>query len=138
MKLIITVFLSILLISCVSYRPIFAPNVKYKTVGDRVANQDTDICMEEADRYLKASKKRRAAKEGARGMGVGAIFGAMWGLFNGDVGDVVRGAAVGAGIGGATRGGSVLAEDKFTPDHIKQRYVSGCLGDQGYRILGWE
>jgi len=138
MKLIITVILSFLLISCISYRPIFSPNHKFNAVGQEVANQDADKCLKEADQYLKASKKRRAAKEAVRGAAVGAVFGLIWGVLTGDADEIVKSAAIGAGIGGITRGGGVLAEDKLTPDQIKQRYVSQCLGGKGYRIIGWE
>lgn len=137
MKKIFTILLCLSLISC-SYNPIFAPNTKFKTVGEKVANQDAKKCSDEAEKYLSASKKRRAAKEGARGLGIGAIFGAIFGLLTGDVSGVVKSAAIGAGIGGATKGGKVLAEDKLTPGKIKQRYVSMCLSKKDYQIIGWE
>jgi len=133
-----TTILALLLITSCTYRPIFAPNPKFNTVGEDVANQDADLCMAEADKFLKASKKRRAAKEGIRGAGLGALFGALWGLLTGDADEIVKSAAIGAGIGGATKGGGVLAEGKLTPDQIKQRYVSQCLNQKGYQIIGWE
>jgi predicted lipid-binding transport protein (Tim44 family) len=137
MKYISSLLIIILLTSC-SYRPIFAPNQKFKNVGEQKANQDAEQCSEEADKYLKASNKRRAAKEGARGAGIGAIFGAAWGLLTGDRTAILKSVAIGAGVGGAVKGGGVLAEDKLTPSQIKQRYVSMCLGSKGYSILGWE
>ena len=136
-KITFSLFLIISLVSC-SYRPIFAPNHKFKTSGEGVANQDADQCLKEGEEYLAKSRRRRAAKEGARGLGIGAIFGAIFGLFTGDIKGVVKSAAIGAGVGGAVRGGSVLAEDKLKPDQIKQRYVSMCLSKKGYQILGWE
>lgn len=137
-KSIFVILLCLTLASCSSYRPIFSPNHKFNSVGAEVANQDADKCMKEADEYLKASKKRRALKEGGRGAGIGAIFGAIFGLFTGNINGVVKSAVIGAGIGGVAKGGSVLAEDKLTPDAIKQRYVSACLGQKDYQILGWE
>ena len=137
MKKIFVLFLCFILVSC-SYRPIFAPNTKFERVGEERANQDFENCNEKAEKYLAASKRRRAAKEGARGLGIGAIFGAIFGLLTGDVGGVAKSAAVGAGVGGAVKGGSVLAEDKLKPGQIKQRYVSRCLANKGYEILGWE
>lgn len=99
--------------SCASYTPIFAPNYKFKSVGEDKANEDAKKCMEEADAYLKKSKQRRAVKETARGAGIGAFFGAVWSLFTGNSQQIVKSAAVGAGVGAVTKGGSVLAEDKL-------------------------
>lgn len=131
------ILLCVIMASC-SYRPIFAPNHKFKSVGADIANQEADKCMKEADEYLKESKKRRALKEGARGVGIGAIFGAIFGLFTGNINGVVKSAVIGAGVGGVVKGGSVLAEDKLKPDEIKKRYVAICLGQKDYQILGWE
>lgn len=136
-KSIIIITLTCSVMSC-SYRPIFAPNAKFKTSGEKIANQDADQCQEEAEKYLKASKKRRAVKETARGAGMGALFGVIFGLFTGNVRGVVKSAAIGAGIGGAIKGGGVLAEDRLKPDQIKQRYISRCLSKKGYHIIGWE
>ncbi|MBL6665126.1 MAG: hypothetical protein ISQ34_04710 [Rickettsiales bacterium] len=137
MKKLFILFLSFALVSC-SYKPIFAPNTKFETVGEEKADQDFENCNEKAEKYLAASKKRRAAKEGVRGAGIGAIFGAIFGLFTGDIARVAKSAAIGAGAGGVTKGGSVLAENKLKPDQIKQRYISRCLSHQGYEIIGWE
>jgi len=137
MKKIFSILLCFSLISC-SYRPIFSPNAKFKTVGQTVANKDADKCIKEAKEYLSASKKRRAAKEGARGLGIGAIFGAIFGLLTGDISSVAKSAAVGAGIGGVAKGGGVLAEGTITQDQIEQRYVSMCLSQKNYQIIGWE
>jgi hypothetical protein len=119
MKLIFSISLTMLLLSC-SYRPIFSPNTKFERVGQEQANYDADLCMDEAKDYLKASKKRRAAKEGVRGAGMGAIFGTIFGILTGDTDAIIKSAAVGAGVGATTRAGSVLAEDKLTPGQIKR------------------
>ena len=124
-KSLIIVTLTCSLISC-SYRPIFAPNAKFNVVGEEKAHHDAKQCEIAAEKHLKASKKRRALKETARGAGMGALFGIIFGLFTGNVRGVVKSAAIGAGIGGAVKGGSVLAEGKLKPDQIKQRYVSMC------------
>jgi outer membrane lipoprotein SlyB len=138
LKIIVITFLTIILSAC-SYRPIFNPNIKYKSVGEEVAQSDADICMQEANEYLKASKKRRAAKETARGIGWGSILGGIFGfLIGGDSVGLIKGVAAGAGTGAITGGGGVLAEDTLKPDQIKQRFVSNCLSQKGYQILGWE
>ncbi|MFT6076957.1 MAG: hypothetical protein ACJATU_000149, partial [Rickettsiales bacterium] len=78
-RIFVITLLVISLSSC-SYRPIFNPNNKYRSVGDEVAQSDADLCMEEASAYLKDSKKRRAAKETARGIGWGSIAGGVFGF----------------------------------------------------------
>jgi len=138
-KSFIAIITSLSLVSCISYRPIFEPNEKYKTVGEVQAGKDADACMKEADEYLKASKKRRMAKEGARGAGFGAIIGGIFGfLFGGNVKGLATGVAAGAGVGAVSGAGGVAAEDNLKPDQIKQRYTLNCLGKQGYQVIGWE
>ncbi|MFT6106452.1 MAG: putative membrane protein [Rickettsiales bacterium] len=137
-KIFVITLLTISLASC-SYRPIFNPNSKYRSVGDNFAQSEANICMDEAKEYLKASKRRRAAKETARGIGWGSIVGGIFGfVIGGDAVGLVKGIAVGAGTGAITGGGGVLAEDNLKPDQIKQRYVTNCLNQKGYQILGWE
>lgn len=131
--------ISLSLISCASYRPIFDPNQKYNEVGEDKAQKDADLCMKEADKYLEASKKRRMAKEAGREAVAGSIFGGIFGfLFGGNAKSLAVGLAAGAGIGAASGAGGVAAEDNLKPDRIKQRYTINCLGKQGYEIIGWE
>jgi uncharacterized protein YcfJ len=138
-KSLITILTALSLVSCVSYRPIFDPNEKYKSAGEDQAKKDADACMKEADDYLKASKKRRIAKEGVRGAGFGAIVGGIFGfLFGGNVKGLAVGIAAGTGIGAVSGAGGVAAEDNLKPDQIKQRYTINCLGKEGYSIIGWE
>ena len=137
-KKIISLIICITLISC-SYRPIFQPNEKYRTVGEKVAQQDADFCMEESKEYLAAYKKRRALKEGTRKGFWGGIMGAVFGfLLTGDSVGLAKGIAVGAGTGAVSGAGGVMAEDKLKPDELKQRYTTSCLAGKGYQILGWE
>ena len=139
LKFSIVLIISLSLISCISYRPIFDPNQKYKNVGDIQAQKDADICMKEADQYLEASKKRRIVKEAGRGAVVGSIFGGIFGfLFGGNAKSLAVGLVVGSGIGAASGAGGVAAEDNLKPDRIKQRYTTNCLSKQGYDIIGWE
>jgi hypothetical protein len=136
MKNFIIFLVGLSLVSC-SYRPIFDPNDHYKAVGEKKAQQDYDVCKKEADEYLDQYKAERAGKEAVRKGVIGAFFGAVFGLLTGNVKSVVKSAAVGAGIGAAYGGLSVAGEGKVTPDKIKQRYVSRCLADKGYSVIGW-
>ena len=139
LRAIAVTLLCISLCSC-SYRPIFEPNQKYKAVGEDRAQEDAKICMEEADEYLKTSKRRRAAKQGVRGGIFGGIIGGITGFIfgGGSVKGLVKGAAIGGGVGAVGGAGGVAAEGKLKPDEIKQRYTANCLGRKGYSLLGWE
>lgn len=131
--------LSLSLASCVSYRPIFDVNQKYQEVGKGKADNDFETCKKAADQYLSESKKRRMGKEALRGAGWGSIFGGIFGfIVGGDIKGLAGGLAVGAGAGGLSGAGGVAAEDNLKPDYIKQRYITNCLGRQGYEIIGWE
>ncbi|MFT5703049.1 MAG: putative membrane protein [Rickettsiales bacterium] len=139
MKNIFIALIILSIASCISYRPIFNPNDKYNEAGNIQANKEADICMEEADQYLKDLKSRRALKEGVRSAGWGSFIGGIFGfIFGGNVSGLVTGVAVGAGFGAASGAGGVLAEDNLKPDQLKQRYVTSCLNKKGYNILGWE
>lgn len=127
------------LISSCSYHPILDQNAKYLQVGEVEAQDDVDLCTDQADHYLKQYKTQRAAKEAARRGVVGAVFGAVFGLiFGNNTKSILTGLAVGAGVGAATGALSVAGEGKVTPDQIKQRYITNCLARKGYSVIGWQ
>jgi hypothetical protein len=130
---------SLSLLSCASYDPILNQNEKYLRAGKEQADQDIKLCKKAANEYLDQYKAKRAAKEAGRkaiiGGVVGAASGAIWGR---SLKSAAIGTAIGAGVGAAIGGLSVAGEDKVKPDKIKQRYVSSCLGKEGYEVLGWE
>jgi hypothetical protein len=127
------------LTACASYRPIFDQNEKYLAVGEERAQQDFAFCQKAADKYLDKYKAERAAKEAGRNAVVGGVVGAATGLIFGNKGlkSGLAGGLIGAGVGAAIGALSVAGEDKVKPDHIKQRYVSNCLAQNGYSVLGW-
>ncbi len=127
-----------LLFSC-SYRPIFNPNEKYLSSGKEKADQDFEKCRKEAKEYLDQYKVKRAAKQAARNAAVTSVTGAVVGAIYGKtMKSTLIGAAIGAGAGAVMGSISVAGEDKITPDEMQQRYISQCLANQGYSILGWE
>ncbi len=140
MSRIIVIFLtSFALLSCSSYKPILDQNEKYFQVGKEDAQKDIDQCVAAGDEYLKQYKTQRALKEAGRKAVIGAVIGTTVGfLFGGNVRSLAKGALVGTGVGAAVGGLGVIGEDKVSPDHIKQRYVSNCLGRKGYQVIGWE
>lgn len=123
-------FLSFLVISC-SSKPKLYPNQKFKNVGEDRANADVEICLKEADEYLKSSKGKQVVKSAGTGAAIGAAVGAVGGLFTGNLGrGIIRGGAMGT-AGGAAAGA-------VSPDQMKQRYVNQCLSEKGYQVLGWD
>ena len=117
-------------VSCAS-KPVLYPNKEYKKVGKDKVDQDIELCMDDAEKYLDSGKGKNIAKGAGIGAILGGAMGAVSGIFRGDVvGGAVQGAAIG-GTGGAV-GGSL------TPDQIKRRFVNQCLAKKGYRVIGWD
>lgn len=118
------------LVACAS-RPQLYPNDKLKKVGKEKAKEDVDKCMADANEYLKSSKGKNVAKGAGGGAAIGAAMGAVSGIFTGNVGrGAVRGGAIGAAGGGAA--------GALSPDQVKRNFVNQCLGEKGYRVLGWD
>ena len=139
LKSFITVFSCIALCSCASYRPILDQNQKYTQVGKQQADSDVDACIKQADEYLKDSKANRLKKEAGRKAIIGAVAGAAAGvIFGHNLKSTMISTAIGTGAGALYGAGSVAAEDRVKPDVIKQRYLTNCLGREGYSIIGWE
>ncbi len=127
MKYLILLFL---IASCAS-RPQLYPNQKLKAVGKKVSQADIDQCIKDADDYLESSKGKDMAKGAGFGAAVGATIGAVAGAFTGNLGKgLAQGAAMGAAGGGVSAG--------LSPDQVKKNYVTQCLSDQGYQIIGWD
>jgi outer membrane lipoprotein SlyB len=116
--------------SCAS-SPQLYPNEKFKRVGKSGAQQDIDLCQEQADEYMESGKGKQIAKGAGTGAAIGAATGAVLGIFTGNVGS---NALVGGAVGG-TAGGASAA---LSPSQIKRNFVDQCLSERGYRVLGWE
>ena len=139
LRIIIIFFSSFALLSCSSYKPILDQNEKYFQVGKDEAQKDIDKCLADGDEYLKQYKAQRAMKEAGRKAIIGAFIGAAAGfVFGENTKSLAKGALIGTGLGAAVGGLGVVGEDKVSPDYIKQRYVSNCLGRKGYQVIGWE
>lgn len=127
------------LASCASYKPIFYQNEVYTQNGKEAADSEFSRCNKEATEYLKEYKARRTAKEAGRNAVVGGVIGTATGaIFGRSLKSTLIGTAIGAGVGAAMGALSVAGEDKVKPDVIKQRYVTRCLNQKGYEVLGWE
>jgi outer membrane lipoprotein SlyB len=120
----------LILISCAS-KPVLYPNEKFESVGEVNAQEDTEICMKKADKFLKSPKAKKMLKSGGAGALLGGVVGGVAGIFTGNIaGSAAQGAAMG-GAGGAVAGA-------LSPDELKQKYVNQCLSKKGYQVLGWE
>lgn len=135
---IFSLFAIFFIVSCTSYKPIFDQNNKFITVGKEKANRDFLECKRKADIYLEDYKAQRAWNESRRNLVKGGIVGGVFGFLTGkNLKYTLTGASVGALMGGIYGGLSVMGEDKVNPDQIKKNYITNCLNNQQYQILGW-
>lgn len=118
------------IISCAS-KPQLYPNQKLESVTSAQADQDIQDCTDKAEKFAKSSKGKQILKGAGGGSVLGAVTGAAFGLFTGNV---VRGAAQGAVVGGAA--GATGAA--ISPDQLKRRFVEQCLANKGYQVIGWD
>lgn len=134
--------ITILLSACASPRPVLYPNYKLETVGQEVAEVEIEECMALAeDAGATASGSGQAgeiAKDTAERAGAGAAAGAAGGAIRGRAG---VGAAIGAAsaaaytfVKGGLRG---LFGGRSEPDRLHRSYVTRCLSDRGYDVIGW-
>ena len=137
-RYLISFSLIIILFSCASYSPIFDKNKKFLDVGKNIANQDFQSCKKDAEDYLKEYKMKKVANEARRKALVGGLFGGLWGLvFGNSTQSIIRGVDSGSIIGGHYGGISSLGEDKISPDETKKRFITRCLNQKDYEIIGW-
>jgi outer membrane lipoprotein SlyB len=120
--------------AAVEQRPVLYPNAKLKQAGEAGSQADIAECQEVA-RKSGASEGAGAAGRGAvQGAAVGAATAAVGSLIRG--GNVVEGAAAGAAIGG-TAGGVSGAFRSGEGSSVFRNFVTRCLRDKGYDVIGW-
>ncbi len=137
-KYLISLSLIFTLVSCVSYSPIFDKNKKFLDVGKNIANQDFETCKKEAEDYLKEYKIKKVANEARRKALFGGLVGGLWGLiFGNSTPSIIGGVVSGSIFGGLYGGISSFSEDKVSPDETKKRYITRCLNQKDYEIIGW-
>ena len=124
----------LLLGGCGAKRPVLYPDATYEQVGRERAERDVDECMQNAEEHVGRDKGGGAvARDTTLGGGAGAAIGAAGGAVRGRAG-------VGAAVGAATGATAGLLRGIFRsrePAPIFRNYVSICLSDRGYRIVGW-
>jgi hypothetical protein len=119
-----------------STHPVLYSNAHLEQVGE--AQRDTDIadCEARAKEYVKSGGAAgKATVAGATGGAVGAAAGAAGGAAWG--GHAGRGAAAGA-AGGATAGVLHSLIRSREPSAVHKNFVTQCLAERGYHVLGWE
>ena len=137
-RYLISFSLIIILFSCASYSPIFDKNKKFLDVGKNIANQDFESCKKDSEDYLKEYKMKKVANEARRKALVGGLFGGLWGLvFGNSTQSIIRGAVSGSIFGALYGGISSLGEDKISPDETKKKFITRCLNQKDYEIIGW-
>jgi outer membrane lipoprotein SlyB len=116
-------------------RPVLYPNAHLKRVGDQVARQETDACLEMArNSAVNETVDGEVGRKAASGAAVGAAAAGAWGLVRGDaVSHALAGAAAGASAGAVSGG---LQSTETSPVFIN--FVNKCLSDKGYSVIGWE
>jgi len=125
----------ILAVGCSARRPVLYPNETLQKAGPAGADSDIAECMHLADGYVKSGgKSREVARDAAIGGGTGAAAGAVGGAIYGSAG---RGAAAGAATG-VTAGLLTGLFKSSGPSPVYQNFVNTCLGDRGYRVIGWD
>ena len=134
--------IAILLSACASPRPVLYPDYKLETVGQEVAEVEIEECMVLAeDAGATGSGTGQAgeiAVDTAERAGAGAAAGAAGGAIRGRAG---VGAAIGAASAAAytfVKGGlRWLFGGRNEPDRLQHTYITRCLSDRGYDVIGW-
>ena len=115
-------------------RPMFYPNQKYNRAGDQGIQSDVERCRAMADQYVdREDNREQVAKSTLKRSAVGSAVGATAGSFTGRAG---RGAGIGASTG-ALLGLFGGLEKSNSSDGVYEQFVSRCLKDKGYEVLGW-
>ena len=122
----------VLFAGCAAQRPVLYPTERLAQVG-AASEHDVSDCQHLADANVRSTLPTETVRETAIGGGIGAASGVVGGAIFGSPG---TGAAVGAASGAtASLLGSLLRPHT---NATYQNYVSTCLSDRGYRVVGWE
>lgn len=124
---------ALLLAGCAAQRPILYP--PDQLAEDPVTrSQQVHVCEELADANVRPTLPAEALRETFLGSAIGAASGVVGGAIFGAPG---TGAAVGA-ASGATAGLLTSLFRAPAPSGAYQAYVSTCLADRGYQVVGWQ
>ena len=134
-RMFILVVIVFLFLGCALQRPVLYPNNRFNAVGETIAKQDIDECMELASA---AGLQTDSGKKIAGNTMVGAASGAAVGGAAGAVAGAVGSGAATGGAGGAAGGfmWGLFHAKEVDPTH--KRFVEECLNTKGYKVIGWK
>lgn len=116
-------------------KPVLYPNAKLQQAGREQAERDIEACRQLASDYVENTAAKDIGKSAAIGAVGGAAVGAVGGAVSGH--GAGRGAAIGAATGGTA--GAVHGAAKQTgPSPVYKQFVTRCLRERGYEVLGWQ
>ncbi|MGH7835807.1 MAG: hypothetical protein ACREQK_19340 [Candidatus Binatia bacterium] len=135
--------LSLGLTACSAQRPVLYPNERMKQVGTEAAERDINDCMRRGEQYVESGGRAgEVAGKAAAGTGAGAaIGGAAGGAGGAAIGHAGRGAAAGAAGGAAAGLTRAMLQGFFEPrgpDPALRNFVTRCLSEKGYDVVGWK
>lgn len=115
-------------------QPKLYPNKHLSEVGETKARQDIGECTDAAAAYVHNSRQPgQGAKKALGNATKGALLGTVGGAIRGNTG---RGAAAGSVVG-VTRGAMKGIQERGSGNPAFQQFVTACLEDKGYKVLGW-
>ena len=134
-KLLVTSFISFVIIGCASSQPVLYPSEHAKEVGDEQVRKDIDECTQLAkDSGASSSGASDTAKETAGSATEGAATGAATGAVTGNAGTAAAVGAISRGMGRFFAG---MRRNKG-PSPAYKEIVERCLIDKGYEPVGWK
>lgn len=137
-RLLALLVIAIAIAACASpeKRPLLYPNSHLQQVGDGIAQQDINACMDMArSSNVNENKDGQAGRKAAGGAAIGGASAAAWGLVRGgNVGNRALAGAAAGGTAGAVSGGLQSTETST----LFMNFVNKCLSDKGYSVVGWQ
>ncbi|MEO6026588.1 MAG: glycine zipper family protein [Candidatus Binatia bacterium] len=125
---------ALLLAGCAAQQPVLYPTDRLVREDAAIRDEQVSECRQLADANVPSTLANETLRETAVGGGIGAASGVVGGAIFGSPG---TGAAVGA-ASGATASLLNRLFRSSTPNPTYQSYVSTCLSDRGYRVVGWQ
>jgi outer membrane lipoprotein SlyB len=125
--------LPVLLAACATARPVIYPTATAELRGAPAQELAVQECLQRANAADLDNPGAEVAATTARDTAIGAAGGAAAGAVYGNAG---RGAGAGAAAGAATG----LIRGLFRsqqPSAVYQTYVSRCMSERGYEVIGW-
>ncbi len=129
--------LSLLLsVGCGARRPVLYPNAHFHAVGEARVREDVDRCIRSAEDFgTPVYGGAEVARDTAVGGAIGGASAGAWGLVRNkeDAGNRALAGAAAGGAAGLVRGALRVGK----PSQTFKGFVSRCLKERGYDVVGW-